>query len=304
MYKKRLSGIVIATITPMNEDGSIDEKSLQNYTEYLVKSGVNCLYPNGTNGESLLLTKDEREHIAQTMFEINQQRKPLFIQCGSMSTHETSSHVQHALKIGADGVGIMSPVFFPVDDKAMFDYYSEALTNLPSDFPVYVYNIPGCTTSDVKPELLESLMQVFPNVAGIKYSCQDLIRVEAYLALKTRKPDLLIGCDSLILQCLLTGGTGTVSGPGAVFHERFSRLYCQYQEGDYEGAVKTQQQIVAADQKMAGIPGIPALKAMLKMRGVIKNDTCRAPLRKLAKEEYKILDEVMENYYLEEKINE
>ena len=52
MYKKRLSGVVIPTITPMNEDGSIDERSLASFTEYLVQAGVDCLYPNGTNGES------------------------------------------------------------------------------------------------------------------------------------------------------------------------------------------------------------------------------------------------------------
>ena len=61
MYKKRLSGVVIPTITPMNEDGSIDERSLASFTEYLVQAGVDCLYPNGTNGESLLLSREEGE---------------------------------------------------------------------------------------------------------------------------------------------------------------------------------------------------------------------------------------------------
>ena len=58
MYEKRLCGVVIPTITPMNEDGSIDDASLANFTRYLLGAGVNALYPNGTNGESLLLTKE------------------------------------------------------------------------------------------------------------------------------------------------------------------------------------------------------------------------------------------------------
>lgn len=84
---------------------------------------------------------------------------------------------------------------------------------------MYIYNIPGCTTNDVKPGLLQKLMEEFPNIVGIKYSSPDLMRVEDYLETDGRKPELLIGCDSLFLQCLMTGGVGTVTGPG----EHFSR---------------------------------------------------------------------------------
>lgn len=302
MKRKKMYGVVIPTITPMNEDGSIDEASLVNFTKYLGDAGVHCLYPNGTNGESLLLSQEERQEIAEVMTETNGHRLPIFIQCGSMSTAETASHARHALKIGADGVGIMSPAFFPMDSKALFEYYSEVIDGLPEDFPVYIYNIPGCTTNDVAPDLLARLMQTFPNVVGIKYSSPDLMRIENYLNITGRRPELLIGCDRLFLQCLVTGGVGTVTGPGAIFYERFNRLYRQYQEGDWKGAAETQKKIVETDRQMEGIPGIPALKALLKMRGVIKNDTCRRPLRKLDKEEYKILENVYKQYCMEENI--
>ncbi|MCP1111156.1 dihydrodipicolinate synthase family protein [Ohessyouella blattaphilus] len=300
MRKERLYGVVIPTITPMNEDGSIDEQSLKDYTEYLIKTGVNCLYPNGTNGESLLLSKEEREQVASVMVETNNHRLPIFIQCGSMTTEETISHGKHAVEIGADGIGVMSPAFFPMDDQSLLEYYSAIIESLPSDYPVYLYNIPGCTANDVKPEVLNQLMAKYDNLVGIKYSNSDLIRVENYLECPKRKPDLLIGCDSLFLQCLTSGGVGTVTGPGAIFHKKFNRLYQQFSHGDLEGAIKTQQEIVKIDRQLEGIPGIPALKAMLKMRGVIKNDTCRAPLRKLTSVEYKTVEAVLEAYDREE----
>jgi len=302
MYEKRLFGVVIPTITPMNEDGSIDERSLAGFTEYLVKAGVDGLYPNGTNGEGLLLTKEERDCVAEIMVKKNDSRLSVFIQCGSMTTDETASHAKHAVKIGADGVGVMSPAFFPMDDESLFQYYRDVISGLPEDFPVYVYNIPGCTTSDVKPALLNRIMKAFPNVAGIKYSSPDLIRIEDYFVQTERRPDLLIGCDSLFLQCLMTGGVGTVTGPGSIFHERFTRLYRQYREGDYAGAAETQRQIVKTDRDLDGIPGIPALKALLKMRGVIRTDVCRAPLRALTKDEYQVLERVLEEYDREENI--
>ena len=218
MLDKRMFGVVIPTITPMNEDGSLDVKSLEKYTQYLIDAKVNCLYPNGTNGESLMLTKDERQRVAEVMAKVNNGRLPLFIQSGAMTTEETASHVKHAKSIGADGVGIMSPAFFPMDEVALFDYYSKSIKDVPADFPIYIYNIPGCTTNDVSAALLGRLMEAYPNIVGIKYSCPNLIRIEDYLRCNKRTPDVLIGCDSLFLQCLVTGGVGTVTGPGAVFN--------------------------------------------------------------------------------------
>ena len=300
MLDKRMFGVVIPTITPMNEDGSLDVKSLEKYTQYLIDAKVNCLYPNGTNGESLMLTKDERQRVAEVMAKVNNGRLPLFIQSGAMTTEETASHVKHAKSIGADGVGIMSPAFFPMDEVALFDYYSKSIKDVPADFPIYIYNIPGCTTNDVSAALLGRLMEAYPNIVGIKYSCPNLIRIEDYLRCNKRTPDVLIGCDSLFLQCLVTGGVGTVTGPGAVFHKRFNRLYNQYMSGDLKGAEKTQRQIVELDRALMNIPGIPALKAMLKLLGVIENDTCRMPLRKLSQEEYDVIARVLDNYDKEE----
>lgn len=225
MYEKRLCGVVIPTITPMNEDGSIDDASLADFTRYLLEAGVNALYPNGTNGESLLLTKEERDHVAEVMANVNAHRLPLFIQCGSMTTGETASHAAHAVDIGADGIGIMSPAFFQMDEEALIQYYRDVIKGLPENFPVYIYNIPGCTTNDVKPGLLQKLMEEFPNIVGIKYSSPDLMRVEDYLETDGKKPELLIGCDSLFLQCLMTGGVGTVTGPGSIFHERLLKEF-------------------------------------------------------------------------------
>lgn len=304
MYDKRLKGVVIPTILPMNEDSTIDDVSLKNFTKFLVDAGLDALYPNGTNGESLMLKQEEREHVAEVMAEVNNHALPLFIQCGAMTTEETAALAKHAVKIGADGIGVMSPAFFGMDEEALFGYYSDVIRGLPEDFPVYVYNIPGCTTNDVSPALLHRLMAAFSNVVGIKYSCPNLMRIEDYLNTDGRKPELLIGCDSLFLQCLMTGGVGTVTGPGSVFHERFNRLYRQFLDGDYAGAMETQQKIVVDDRRMEGIPGIPALKYLLKLRGVIRTEVCRKPLRALTDEEKKVLEEVYADYCKEEGINE
>jgi 4-hydroxy-tetrahydrodipicolinate synthase len=301
MYDKRMQGVVIAAITPMNPDGSVDYEGVEAFAEYLSQSGVNCLYPNGTNGESLLLTKEEREKIAEIFVKTSRGRVPVFIQCGAMTTEETASHAQHAVKIGADGIGIMTPAFFTMDDEGLFQYFSAAIAPLPEDFPVYIYNIPGCTGNDVSPALLARLLKTFPNVRGIKFSKPDLMRLQDYMLACERKPDLLIGCDSLALCCMDLGGAGWVSGPGAVFADCFVRMYREIQEGDWAAAKKTQKQIADLGKAMAGIPEIPAIKYMLCKLGVIRYDVCRAPLRKLTDEEKARLDKLLEDYLTAEK---
>lgn len=303
MYNKRLKGVVIPMITPMNEDSTVDDASLKNFVNFLVEAKADALYPNGTNGESLMMSQGERQHIAEVIAETNQGRLPLFIQCGSMTTAETVSHARHAVKIGADGIGVMSPAFFGMDEEALYQYYAAVIKSLPEEFPVYIYNIPGCTTNDVTPKLLHRLMADFENVVGIKYSNPSLIRVEDYLNTRGRIPEVLIGCDSLFLQCLITGGVGTVTGPGSVFYERFNRLYRQFNAGDLKGAMETQRKIVETDRRLSGIPGIPALKTLLKMRGVIRTDVCRAPHRALSEAEKQLLADVYTEYCKEEGIH-
>ena len=241
MSDKRMKGLVIACITPMNPDGSINEEDVASFAEFLVKTG-------------------------------------------------------------ADGIGIMTPAFFPMDDESMFRYYSDIITLLPKDFPVYIYNIPGCTTNDVSPILLNRLLNAFPNIKGIKFSKPDLMRAQDYLEKSDRRPDVLIVCDSLFLQCLTIGGVGTVTGPGGVFHERFTRLYRQFNAGDIQGAMETQRQIVKTDRQLEGIPPFSALKTLLKMRGAIKCDKCREPLRSLTKDEVSKLDKILNEYYKEENL--
>lgn len=303
MYNKRLKGVVIPMITPMNEDSTVDDASLKNFVNFLVEAKADALYPNGTNGESLMMSQAERQHIAEVIAETNQGRLPLFIQCGAMTTAETVSHARHAVKIGADGIGVMSPAFFGMDEEALYQYYAAVIKSLPEEFPVYIYNIPGCTTNDVTPKLLHRLMADFENVVGIKYSNPSLIRVEDYLNTRGRIPEVLIGCDSLFLQCLITGGVGTVTGPGSVFYERFNRLYRQFNAGDLKGAMETQRKIVETDRRLSGIPGIPALKTLLKMRGVIRTDVCRAPHRALSEAEKQLLADVYTEYCKEEGIH-
>ena len=289
----RLHGLVCAMITPMTEHFEIDLDSTAVFCDYLAKAGVHCLYPNGTNGESLLLQENERKAIAQKIQEENRQRCVLYIQCGAVTPEETYAHVRHAAQIGADGAGIMTPVFFLIDDKATKQYYETIMHELP-DFPIYIYNIAFRSGIDVPPQLFGELMDRHPNLHGIKFSSADLLRVEEYIACsQKRKPDVLIGNDALALCCLAVGGAGYVSGPGAAFPEQYASIYNAYAAGEFEAAQIAQQRVLQIMKRLRGIPEIPAIKYLLWKKDIIKTPVCRKPFRELDTCEKKQLDDLL-----------
>ena len=296
---KKLHGVVCATVTPLDNNGDVDEASLRNLCDHLDACGIDGLYPNGTNGEGLLLKSDERQNIAAIVVDQNRRRggrMSVYVQSTAATTEETCAHAKHAASAGADGVGVMTPFFFPQDDEAIAQFYEDVLSSVPKVFPAYLYNIPSYSGNDISPVLLKKIMDRHANVLGIKFSVPNLMKVQDYLLHCKEGTDVLIGCDSLFLQCLVTGGKGTISGPAMAFGKRFAKLYKSYREGDLEQARELQRRVVETDRKLLGIPAIPALKALLTMQGIIENDRCRKPFRSLDSAEKKTLKEILEDY--------
>ena len=120
---KKLYGVITAMTTPFDEAGQVDVKALAAQTEFLIGKGVDCLYPCGTTGEMYLMSAEQRELVAETVVKTAAGRVTVFIHCGAMTQDETIRLMQHAEKIGADGVGVVTPSYFTVDEKSMIAYY-------------------------------------------------------------------------------------------------------------------------------------------------------------------------------------
>lgn len=296
MDYRSLRGVVCASICPMRDDGTVDMAGVRRLTRYLVDSGINCLYPNGTNGESLSLTRDERRDIIKIVNDENAGKAVLYNQCGAGTVAESYDHVRFSAQLGVDGVGLMTPVFFQMDGEAMRRYYEDILPDVPA-LPVYAYNIPARSGNDLKADMLGELMARHDNLKGIKYSYPDLRRIQQYLTCRAdRHVSVLVGSDSLAMACVLSGGDGWVSGPSAAYPKYHVALYDALSHGDIERAKALQYRIIDIADSMDDIPEIPAIKYMLVKLGVIESDYCRAPLRPLSAAEKRRLDELMKTF--------
>jgi dihydrodipicolinate synthase/N-acetylneuraminate lyase len=289
-----IKGIICANITPLTNEKKVDKKSLQSLCRYLIDSGINGLFPLGTNGEGILLSVSERKTTAAIVVSEVGRRIPVVIQCAASSIEDTVELAKHAASIGADGIGIMAPYFFAQDEKAIFDYYIQTANSVP-DLPAYIYNIPTYTNNDIMPELADKIRKAAPNIVGIKYSFPNLLRLGEYLKLDSSF-DALIGCDRLVLPALALGAAGTVSGPAAIFPELFSGLWQAYLRKDFDTAREYQLKLFEVDKDLSVLPGIPLLKRYLKETGVIASDACRTPFRSLTMEETKTLMKIVEKY--------
>ena len=293
---RKLHGIVCANVTPMDNSGAIDLNSLHKLVDHMADTGIHGIYPTGTNGEGHLLSMEEQHAVTKAVVEANQGRMDAFIQCAVMRWDDTMENIRYACSAGADGVGVMTPTFYKADDAAMIEYYSEAC-KAAGGKPLYIYNISKYTNNDVSVKAFAKIIDSNPNAMGIKYSNSDIARIQDYLrAPKSRKAEALIGADSLILSALAAGCAGEVSGPACVFPKRYVGVYEAFMKGDMELALEMQNRIVVCSRSIKTIPQIPAIKAMLKMQGIIETDTCRRPFRKLTAEEYRMLDKALDDY--------
>ena len=281
---KKLYGVTTAMTTPFHADGSIDFESLRELTDFLIAKGVNCLYPMGTTGEMFHIPVEERMKAAETVVEQAAHRCTVFIHCGAMRQDETIRLAQHAERIGADGIGVVTPVFFGATDRELEEYYVAVAKSVSADFPVYLYGIPQLAVNDLSPRVVARIADRCENVVGIKYSYPDMIRIGEFLQTRNGNFSVLVGPDKLFFPALCMGCDGTVSGVSGVYPEPFVEVYKAYQAGDMERARKMQSVAVAYVNALRGGSNMAFFKSALKMRG-LKSGHMKAPQLDLLPEE-------------------
>ncbi|MCC2686014.1 MAG: dihydrodipicolinate synthase family protein [Paenibacillaceae bacterium] len=268
IHIKLLYGVTTAMITPFDAKGKVDFKQVAALTDFLIGKGVHCLYPLGTTGEMLRLSVEERKAVAETVVQTAAGRVVVYIHVGAMNQEDTVELAAHAHKIGADGIGCVTPVFFGLNDREMEEYYIKVAASVPDDFPVYLYNIPQCSANDLKSAVAERIATRCPNVVGIKYSYADMIRTNEYLAIGGGTFSVMQGADRLFLPTLAMGCDGTVSGTSSVYPEPFVRVYEAFQRNDLAEARRWQQIANSYVEVLRAGSNMAYFKAGLTLRGI------------------------------------
>lgn len=285
---KKLYGVTTAMVTPFDDQGKVDLGKVAELTEFLVGKGVHCLYPLGTTGEMLRLTEEERKAVAERVVRTAAGRVTVYIHAGAATQEETKDLARHAHEIGADGIGVVTPVFFGANDRELETYFVDVASSVPDDFPVYLYNIPQCAANDLKTDTAQRIADRCRNVVGIKYSYPDFLRTNEYIGIRAGDFSVMQGADRLFLAALALGCDGVVSGVSCVFPEPFVAVYNAYLEGDLDKARRHQRTAVAYCEAVRSGSNMAYFKEALRWRDVDAGHM-RAPQLDLLPEEAEAL---------------
>ena len=290
---KELYGITVAMVTPFTQDNQVDYAGVAQLTNMLVDKGVNCLYPCGTTGEMFRMSVEERKKVAKTVVDTAGHKVTVFIHCGAMNQEDTIELVKYSQEIGADGAGVVTPIFFGANDRELEEYFVAVADAVPG-FPIYLYNIPQLAVNDLEAPVIQRVADRCSNVIGVKYSFADINRTIDYTNINNGTFSVLHGLDRALVSMLALGCKGTVSGIAGVFPEPLVAAYAAYCDGDLALAQKHQKTCVKFVDALRRGANMSYFKEALKMRG-ISGGYMRKPQLDLPAEEVALLQEQLES---------
>lgn len=284
-----IGGIIPAVVTPMQEDGSLDEAGLHRLINDLIKAGVHGIFTIGTAGEFWALSRAEKEKIFHWTVEATNGRVPVYLGTCANTTAEAVDLAKLAQEAGAQVLSVLTPLFIAPSEDEMFAHYEAIAAAV--DLPVLLYTNPDRTGNDLSPALVERMAQV-DNIAGIKDSSGNLSQAIEYMR---RTPDdfhLLMGRDTLIYAALEHGASGAIAASANLAPELAVGIYESWKTGDLAGALAYQLKLVPLRQafSLGTFPAI--LKTGLELIGRSAGPP-RAPVGRLTRDETERLRAVL-----------
>ena len=270
-----IHGVVPPTVTAFHEDESVDYETTAAHARFVANRGVHGVFPLGTNGEFALLTPEERREVIEAVVE-EIDDVPVIAGVGAPSTKETIANARHAARVGADGIVVVTPYYYPLDDQAAVDHYRRVVEAV--DLPTYVYHIPSKTGNSLSRKAAAAIANL-DGIAGLKDSSKNVPWLGQVI---DDNPELTFvsGSDSLLFAGLEIGCAGMVSAVANAFPELVVSLYDAYDDGDEERARELQSTVFDVRDALKQGPYMSGVKTALALQG-FDAGPLRSPLRRM-----------------------
>ncbi|MHA6723704.1 4-hydroxy-tetrahydrodipicolinate synthase [Sphingomonas sp. RS2018] len=228
------TGSIPALVTPF-ADGAFDEPSYRALVEWQIAEGSAALVPCGTTGESATLTFEEHFRVVRTCVDQARGRVPVIAGAGSNDTRVAIENIRAAKDAGADAALMVPPYYNRPNQDGIFAHFAAVVAAC--DLPVVLYNVPGRTVTDIKPETVVRLANAFESIVAIKDASGDLPRVSAHRAGAGAGFVQLSGNDDMALAFNAAGGTGCISVTANVAPRLCAEFQAATAAGDYAAAL-------------------------------------------------------------------
>ena len=275
MARNIFKGLGIALVTPFTADGQVDYKSLKRLLEYQIDNGADFLCILATTGETPCLTQQEKDNITQLVKDVNHGRLPILKGCGGNNTAAIVEELKNSDWTGIDGILSVCPYYNKPSQEGLYQHF-KAIADA-SPLPVVLYNVPGRTGINLKPETTVRLANDCENIVAIKEASGSLEQVDEIIKNKPKRFDVISGDDALTFSMVASGAAGVISVIGNALPKEFSRMIRLEFRGEYEPARKIHHAFTEL-YSLLFVDGNPAgVKALLHEMGFIENQH-RPPL--------------------------
>jgi 4-hydroxy-tetrahydrodipicolinate synthase len=269
---------MVALVTPMHADGSIDEAAYARFINWQIAEGTQGIIPVGTTGESPTLSHDEHKRVVEIAIETAAGRVPVIAGAGSNSTAEAIGLASHAKKAGADAVLVVTPYYNKPTQEGLYRHYT-AIADA-ADIPIIIYNIPGRSVIDMSVETMARLAK-HKNIVGVKDATANLTRPLHTARACGADFAQLSGEDHTAVAYLASGGHGCISVTANVAPRLCAEMHNAWAAGDVKQAMAIQTRLVPLHDAMFVESNPGPVKYAVSLLGYGTN-TARLPMAPVA----------------------
>jgi 4-hydroxy-tetrahydrodipicolinate synthase len=272
------SGSVVAIVTPMRPDGSLDFDAWSRLIEFHLGHGTTGIVVGGTTGESPTLTDSElRDLVVRAVSQVRG-RCAVIAGAGTNSTATTVERVKWLAELGVDGLLVVTPAYNKPTQEGLYRHYAAVAAASP--LPVLLYNVPGRTAVDLLPTTVARLARL-PRIAGLKEAVGDSARIRQILADCPRDFVVLSGDDLTARDAIAAGALGVVSVTANVAPRAMADMINAALAGDFAAAQAIDERLAPLHQNLfVEANPIPVKWALARM-GLIDGGI-RLPLTELS----------------------
>jgi 4-hydroxy-tetrahydrodipicolinate synthase len=261
---RRITGSIVALVTPLHEDGSVDYPTLRKLIDWHVAEGTDCIGVVGTTGESPTVNVEEHCEIIRVSVEQAKGKVPIMAGCGANSTAEAIELARFAKKVGADCQLQVVPYYNKPTQEGQYQHF-KAIAEAVGELPMVLYNVPGRTVADMAHDTVLRLAQV-PGIVGIKEATGNIERAQWLIREAPKGFAIYSGDDPTAVALMLCGGHGNISVTANVAPRAMHELCVAAMAGDTKRAMELQFRLMPLHKQLFIEPNpIPVKWALQRM---------------------------------------
>lgn len=287
----KYKGVIPAFYACYDEEGNVSPKGVQALTKYFVEKGVKGVYVNGSSGECIYQSVEDKKVILENVMEAAEGKLTVIAHVACNNTEDSMELARHAESLGVDAIAAIPPIYFHLPEHAIAQYWN-AISSAAPNTDFVIYNIPQLAGVALTMNLFAE-MRKNPRVIGVKNSSMPVQDIQMFKMAAGEDYIIFNGPDEQFISGRVIGAEGAIGGTYGVMPELYLKMDEYVRAGQLDKAREIQYAVDAIIYKMCSAHGnmYAVIKAILKINENLELGGVRKPLPSLTKEDKKIVEE-------------